>query len=71
MREVQDGDIILMHDMYEPTAQASVRVIEWLSEKGYQLVTVSELFEARGIQLEPGKTYNCAYPPADRSAPRK
>ena len=40
-----------MHDMYEPTAQASVRVIEWLSEKGYQLVTVSELFEARGIQL--------------------
>ena len=57
--------------MYEPTAQASVRVIEWLSDKGYQLVTVSELFEARGIQLEPGKTYNCAYPPADRSAPRK
>ena len=66
-----DGSIILMHDMYEPTAQASVRVIEWLSEKGYQLVTVSELFEARGIQLEPGKTYNCAYPPADRSASRK
>ena len=33
MREVQDGDIILMHDMYEPTAQASVRVIEWLSER--------------------------------------
>lgn len=62
MRDVQDGDIILMHDMYEPTAQASVRVIEWLSEQGYQLVTVSELFEARGIQLEPGKTYNCAYP---------
>ena len=68
MREVQDGDIILMHDMYEPTAQASVRVIEWLREKGYQLVTVSELFEARGIQLEPGKTYNCAYPHTDRQA---
>ena len=34
-------------------------------------VAVSELFEARGIQLEPGKTYNCAYPPADRSASRK
>lgn len=60
---VQDGDIILMHDMYDPTAEASERVIEWLSDRGYQLVTVSELFEARGIVLEPGKIYHSAYKP--------
>ena len=59
---VQDGDIILMHDMYEQTAEASEQIIRWLSDQGFQLVTVSELFEARGILLKPGEIYRCAYP---------
>lgn len=45
---VKDGDIVLMHDLYEATANASTTIITTLVERGYQLVTVSELAECRG-----------------------
>lgn len=44
MNTVQDGDIILMHDLYPSTAAAVAILIPELQEKGYQLVTVSELY---------------------------
>lgn len=59
-----DGAIILMHDIRVPTADACELAIPWLIEQGYQLVTVSELFEARGITLEPGQVYFKAKPTA-------
>ncbi len=60
-KTVRDGSIILMHDLYGFTAGASESIIPWLIEEGYQLVTVSELFEARGVKLENGKTYYNGY----------
>ncbi|MHB8062663.1 MAG: polysaccharide deacetylase family protein [Ruminiclostridium sp.] len=58
---VKDGDIILMHDIYETTAMAAEVVIKELSSKGYQLVTIDELFTAKGIDLVNGKVYGNAY----------
>lgn len=55
--QVKDGDIILMHDLYEPTAEASEIIIPELVKRGYQLVTVSELASYRGGML-PGRTYS-------------
>ena len=52
-----DGAIILMHDLYLPTASASEEVIPYLVNKGYQLVTVSELFDTKGITPQKGKLY--------------
>lgn len=54
---VQDGDIILMHDLYKSTADACDMIIPELTKRGYQLVTVSELAAAKGITLENGKVY--------------
>ena len=53
-----DGDIILMHDLYESTADACDYIIPQLVSRGYQLVTVSEMAEARGRTLEKGTLYN-------------
>ncbi len=53
---VKDGDIILMHDLYGATGDASVAIIDELVRRGYQLVTVSELSAYRG-GLVPGKSY--------------
>lgn len=53
---VKDGDIVLMHDLYGPTADAAEVLIPKLKEMGYQLVTVSELASYRG-GIEPGKVY--------------
>ena len=45
---VQDGDIILMHDLYEQSVIAAETLIPELTRRGYQLVTVSEMAELRG-----------------------
>lgn len=58
---VKDGDIILMHDLYEETVEASETIIPELIKKGYQLVTVSELAQARGVQMENGEVYYSFY----------
>ncbi|MEE1315045.1 MAG: polysaccharide deacetylase family protein [Faecalimonas sp.] len=54
---VQDGDIVLLHDIYETTKDAMMALIPALQERGYQLVTVSELMEARGVTMQPGQKY--------------
>lgn len=55
--QVSDGDIILMHDLYGSTAEACKTIIPQLVEEGYQLVTISELAAAKGIDLENGECY--------------
>lgn len=57
LANVQDGDIILMHDIYEPTAEAVAELVPALQERGYQLVTVSELFQLREVTPLPGAYY--------------
>lgn len=42
-QQVSDGDIILLHDIHQQSVDAAVRIIPWLIDNGYQLVTVSEL----------------------------
>lgn len=56
-RSVSDGAIVLMHDLYPSTADAIELVVPWLIKQGYQVVTVEEMFKAKGIELEPGKIY--------------
>lgn len=59
--EACDGSIILMHDIYEATAEATQTIVPWLINEGYQLVTVSELMRYRGIKLQKGVTYYNGY----------
>lgn len=57
MKNVKDGDIILMHDIHKPTKTAALELIPKLKKAGYQLVTVSELAQYRGYKLKNGTTY--------------
>ena len=52
-----DGRIILMHGIYDSTAEAVATLVPELINKGYQLVTVSEMAEYKGVTLKPGKVY--------------
>ncbi|MCL2056339.1 MAG: polysaccharide deacetylase family protein [Oscillospiraceae bacterium] len=58
MRGVHDGAIIIAHDSYSTTADAMERVVPALIERGYQLVTVSELLMHTYGTVEAGKVYN-------------
>ncbi len=57
LSEVKDGDIILMHDIYDTTAEAMELLIPKLKEQGYQIVSVSEMARYKGKTLELGNAY--------------
>lgn len=54
---VTDGSIILMHDIYEESAQAAEILIPKLMEAGYDLLTVHGLAERHEIELQTGIAY--------------
>lgn len=58
MRHVKDGSIILCHEIKSSTAQVMHRVIPDLIDKGYQLLTVSELLSFSQTHGEAGMVYN-------------
>lgn len=49
-----DGKIILCHDLYESTVEAVKVAVPYLLSEGYEIVTVSEMFEEN---MEAGKIY--------------
>ncbi|MBO4289672.1 MAG: polysaccharide deacetylase family protein [Lachnospiraceae bacterium] len=57
MSTVQPGSIILMHDIYNTTADGVALVVPALIEKGYTIVTVSELYRIYGKELQPHHVY--------------
>jgi peptidoglycan/xylan/chitin deacetylase (PgdA/CDA1 family) len=57
MSQVENDSIILVHDTRPTTAAAMERVIPQLIERGFQLVTVSELIYSIYGSLEPGRIY--------------
>ena len=52
MSQVKDGDIILLHDFSGNvnTVEALKMIIPELKKRGYALVTVSQLYEMKGIK---------------------
>ncbi|MBQ7956350.1 MAG: polysaccharide deacetylase family protein [Lachnospiraceae bacterium] len=46
LKEVEENDIILMHDYYDTSVTAALKVVDELLKEGYEFVTVEEiLFE--------------------------
>ena len=61
IRNTRDGSIVLLHDIYSTSVSGALRAIDTLKAKGYEFVTVNELFRRRAVKLENGKVYSCAY----------
>lgn len=56
----KDGAIVLMHETYDSTATAVEILVPQLVAEGWQIVSVSELFKAKGQNLLDGQVYNNA-----------
>ena len=54
---LRDGDIILMHDIYDETADAVEGIIKKYKKKDYQFVTVDELFYYKSVKLTKGTLF--------------
>jgi len=49
MSVIKEGDIVLMHELYENSYEAFCIIIEQLYEQGYEIVTVTELLGEESI----------------------
>jgi len=54
---VKDGDIILFHDSYGSTVKAVEELLPILYSMGYQVMSVSELFELKGLDIKNNEIY--------------
>ena len=65
LSQVQDGDIILLHDMSTASVEAALDIVDALLKADFEFVTVSELARLRGLRPRPGEVYH-KFPPVDR-----
>lgn len=62
IKYAEDGDIVLMHEIYGSTADAVEKIVPELIKRGYQLVTCEELVKYKGgTDPKPGSQYVNAY----------
>lgn len=57
LSQVEDGSIILMHDIFETSALAAETLIPRLIQEGYELLTIHDLAASKGITLKTGIAY--------------
>lgn len=56
-REIQEGCIVIFHDIYDRSVKALDKLLKDLKKEGYVATTVSELFKHYDVKLEAGKVY--------------
>lgn len=54
INNIQDGDVILLHEVHESTVEALPGILEALAEKGYQTVTIEEMYDMQNSKLKRG-----------------
>lgn len=55
---LKDGSILLVHSIYQNTYDAIERFVEYVTAEGYELVTLSEMFYYKGVDLQHGYVYS-------------
>ncbi len=43
VKKVKEGDIILLHDQYDPSVKAALMIVDELKKQGYEFVTVDKM----------------------------
>lgn len=57
LRNTGDGDIVLLHDLYDSSVDAALAFIDRLQSQGYEIGTVSQLAASRNVSLQSGQIY--------------
>lgn len=62
LRDTFDGSIVLMHDIHSTTIDGALSAIDVLKSRGYEFVTVKELFRRRGRNMANCVEYESSKP---------
>lgn len=60
--QIEDGDIVLLHDMSDSSVDAALALADKLTARGFRLVTVSELLAMKEVKMIPGCIYHAGKP---------
>lgn len=55
--EAEDGDIVLLHDIYLTSVEGALLAMEELYNQGFAFVTIEEMAKLKGTEWEQGKNY--------------
>lgn len=57
LKHAEDGNIILVHDIYKESVYGTLMAMEDLKKEGYEFVTISEMQYLKNIELNTDKSY--------------
>lgn len=57
IQKAKDGDIILLHDIYQTSVDAAFKVIDTLEQRGFHFVTINELLTRNGVEPHAGEVF--------------
>ena len=61
LNSAADGQIILLHDIHSTSVQGFIKALPKLRKRGYEMVTVSELYAIKGKTMKKGVMYYGPY----------
>ncbi len=57
IKHAEDGNIILLHDIFKTSVNGVLKAIDELKKQGYEFVTIDEMVYLKNIKLDKSKTY--------------
>ncbi len=57
IKYAEDGNIILLHDIFKTSVNGVLKAIDELKKQGYEFVTIDEMVYLKNIKLDKSKTY--------------
>ena len=57
LEAAEPNSIVLLHDIYQPSVEAALEIMDRLQAQGYDFVTVEELLRLNGVTPQAGKLY--------------
>ena len=53
-----DGAIVLVHDIHPTSVDGAIRAMDYLAKQGYAIVSLDEMVQLRGVELQTHHLYN-------------
>ena len=55
IKDIEDGDVVLFHDLYETSVDGAIMAMDYLIEQGFAFVSLDEMYRLRGMTIEKNK----------------
>ena len=57
VKNAKDGNIVLLHDIYQSSVEGALLAMERLQKEGFAFVTIDEMAKLKNLTLDQTKSY--------------